>query len=297
MTFFRLKPGHLLVPGRDLCGETILADIGIPPAVLEAIGPKTLANGPQLWSLPQLQSSTHKYARGHCLVVSGPALHTGASRLAATAALRAGAGAVTLSGDDDALRVHAAHVTAIMLKAAPSRDTFRAFVAGKVDAVIIGPAAGVTEETRARVLDVLELGPAAVLDADALTVFKDAPDSLFEAIAARPERPVVLTPHEGEFERLFGEIAGAKTRAGARGRAAVRRHRAAQGQRHGDRQPRRAGGDQSQRAAEPRHGGLGRRAGRDHRRVAGAADAGLRGGGGRRRGSTARRRTGSAGRG
>jgi hydroxyethylthiazole kinase-like uncharacterized protein yjeF len=220
VTFFRLKPGHLLLPGRDLCGETILADIAIPDAALDTIAPKSFANGPGLWKLPALTAEAHKYTRGHCLVVSGPALHTGASRLAATAALRAGAGAATLSGNDEALRVHAAHVTAIMLKAAPSRDTFRSFVSDKIDAVVIGPAAGVTEETRGRVLDVLELGPAAVLDADALTVFKGAAETLFAAIVARAERPVVLTPHEGEFERLFGTIAGAKT---DRAREAARR--------------------------------------------------------------------------
>lgn len=210
VTFFRKKPGHLLVPGRDLCGEVVLADIGIPSRVLEEIGPRSSANGPGLWLLPQIGREAHKYSRGHCLVVSGGALQTGASRLSAVAALRAGAGAVSLCGNEDALRVQATQVTAVMLKLVVSRSDFRKLFEGHVDATIIGPAAGVNDETRTRVLDALELGPAAVLDADALTVFKDDAGTLFQAIAARADRPVVLTPHESEFARLFGEIAGSK---------------------------------------------------------------------------------------
>jgi hydroxyethylthiazole kinase-like uncharacterized protein yjeF len=210
VTFFRKKPGHLLVPGRDLCGEIVLADIGIPAAVLDDIRPSAFANSPLLWSVPKAGAEAHKYTRGHCLVLSGNALQTGASRLTATAALRAGAGAVTLTGARDALLVHAAHVTAIMLKPTETVSEFRRLLEGKVDSVVIGPAAGVTPETRQRVLDVLELAPAAVIDADALSVFKDDPETLFQAIKARPERPVVFTPHEGEFERLFGTVEGTK---------------------------------------------------------------------------------------
>ena len=130
--------------------------------------------------------------------------------LAATAALRAGAGAVSLAGIEDALRVHAAHVTAVMLKPYANESEFGALIGGKVDAVVIGPAAGVNDTTRRHVLSVLEQAPAAVLDADALTVFKDDRETLFAAIKARPERSVILTPHEGEFERLFGRLEGSK---------------------------------------------------------------------------------------
>jgi hydroxyethylthiazole kinase-like uncharacterized protein yjeF len=188
----------------------VLADIGIPASVLVPIGASAHANGPWLWSVPQVAREAHKYSRGHCVVVSGGPLQTGASRLTASAALRIGAGAVSLAGAPDALAVQAAHVTAIMLRPFEDAAGLRKIVGSRVDAVVVGPAAGVTPETRQHVLDILELAPAAVLDADALSVFKDEPGTLFQAIAARPERPVILTPHEGEFVRLFGEIDGSK---------------------------------------------------------------------------------------
>ncbi len=208
--FFRKKPGHVLMPGRDLCGELVVADIGIPASVLPPIGARVWENGPHLWSIPVPGAAAHKYSRGYCVVVSGAALQTGAARLTATSALRAGAGAVTLIGAEEALLVHAAHVTAVMLKPFATLAEFRDLVGGKVNAVVIGPAAGVTDATRDHVLAVLELVPAAVLDADALSVFKDMPEVLFGAIKARPDRPVVMTPHEGEFERLFGTVDGSK---------------------------------------------------------------------------------------
>jgi hydroxyethylthiazole kinase-like uncharacterized protein yjeF len=210
VTFFRNKPGHLLTPGRDLCGEVVLADIGIPNSVLDEIGAKAWENGPHLWSIPKVEREAHKYSRGHCIVVSGGPLQTGATRLSATAALRAGAGAVTLIGGRDALLVQAASVTAVMTKPFETRAELRELLGGKVNAVVIGPGAGVTDATREHALDILELAPAAVLDADAITVFKDAPETLFQAIKARTDRPVVLTPHEGEFTRLFGELDGSK---------------------------------------------------------------------------------------
>lgn len=210
VTFFRKKPGHLLLPGREYCGEVVLADIGIPASVLHEIKPQAVENTPVLWSLPHVARDAHKYSRGHCLVVSGAALQTGASRLTATAALRAGAGAVTIAGNEDALRIHASHVTAVMLKPAETDDQFRDLVAGKVDSVVIGPAAGVTDTTRWRTTAVLAHAPAAVLDADAITAFKDDPEAVFAAIKARPDRPVILTPHEGEFGRLFGKLDGSK---------------------------------------------------------------------------------------
>ena len=210
VTFFRLKPGHLLAPGRDLCGEVVLGQIGIPSSVLVEIGPRTWVNGPGLWSIPHVAREAHKYSRGHCVVVSGGPLQTGATRLTATAALRSGAGAVTLVGDREALMIHAAHVTAVMLKPFASDDEFRGIVSGKVNSVVIGPAAGVTPETKWHVLAALQLTPAVVIDADAMTVFKDDPETLFQAIRARANRPVILTPHEGEFERLFGKPPGSK---------------------------------------------------------------------------------------
>ena len=211
VTFFRRKPGHLLFPGRAYCGETVVADIGIPDAVLDAIQPKLHENGPHLWRLPTLGTETHKFRRGHCLVVSGGALHTGATRMAATAALRAGEGLVTLVGDPDALMVHAAHVTAIMLHEIGDAASFRDYLGdGRKHSVVIGPAAGVGPQTAERVEAILATGLPAVLDADAMSSFKEAPARLFAAIRAKPDRTAVLTPHEGEFGRLFGEIAGSK---------------------------------------------------------------------------------------
>jgi hydroxyethylthiazole kinase-like uncharacterized protein yjeF len=211
VTFFRRKPGHLLLPGRGLCGEVVLADIGIPAAVLGTIRPLCLANGPGGWQLPVLGAETHKYERGHCVVVSGSALQTGAARLSATAALRSGAGLVTLVGTRDALLVHAAHVTAIMLAEITDGTALAAFLGERrAHAVVIGPAAGVGPGTAEKVRAILDAGLPALLDADAMTSFKDRPEDLFAAIRANPERRVVLTPHEGEFRRLFGEVPGSK---------------------------------------------------------------------------------------
>ena len=221
VTFFRLKPGHFLLPGRVRCGEVILAQIGIPERVLDEIAPRLWRNSPSLWSVPRPEPEGHKFTRGHCMVMSGGPLQTGASRLTATAALRAGAGLVSLTGSHQSLLVHANHVTAIMLKPSEGAASLSLLIEEhKVKSFAIGPAAGVGESTRANVLAILGGGPATVLDADALTSFKDDPETLFEAIGQHPGRPVVMTPHEGEFERLFGKIEGSKVE---RARAAASR--------------------------------------------------------------------------
>jgi hydroxyethylthiazole kinase-like uncharacterized protein yjeF len=201
VTFFRKKPGHVLMPGRSLCGELVVADIGIPVSVLEDIAPELVENSRPV--LPAPSVTGHKYERGHAVIVSGSPLNTGAARLAATAALRVGAGLVTLSGTMAALMVHAAHVTVIMLS---DLELPNLLADRRKNAVCIGPAAGVSMETRAKVQAVLASGAAAVLDADALTSFADTPRALFRAIAKVPGRAVVMTPHEGEFCRLFKDL-------------------------------------------------------------------------------------------
>jgi hydroxyethylthiazole kinase-like uncharacterized protein yjeF len=144
--------------------------------------------------------------RGHAVVVSGPVYSTGAGRLAARGALRVGAGLVTVASPRDAIQVNAAQLTAVMVREADGARGLSALLADqRKNAVLIGPGHGVGEETRSMVLACLAASPRVVLDADALTSFADDADMLFKAIKDR-EAPVVLTPHEGEFARLFGDV-------------------------------------------------------------------------------------------
>lgn len=209
ITFFRRKPGHLLLPGRVHCGQVRLAGIGIDPRVLGDIGPTIAENDPDLWqaSFPVPRIDGHKFARGHAVVVSGPQAATGAARLAAQAALRAGAGLVTVASPSNAIAIHAAALTAVMLREIETSEQFREMLSDKrLTACVIGPGAGVGERTREFVGEILTAGRAATLDADALTSFADAPETLFRKIKSHPESRVVLTPHEGEFSRLFSQM-------------------------------------------------------------------------------------------
>ncbi len=205
VTFFRKKPGHVLEPGRFLCGETVVADIGIQAAVLAEIAPKLYENGPP--ELKKRSQNAHKYMSGHAVVVSGDATHTGAARLAAMAALRVGAGLVTLASPANALIVNACHLTAIMLAEMEDASALARHLEDKrKNAVCIGPAAGVGEKTAEKTIACLESGAAVVLDADALTSFAETPDVLFKLVDRHPHRSVVMTPHEGEFARLFKDL-------------------------------------------------------------------------------------------
>lgn len=221
VTFFRFKPGHLLLPGRELCGERVLADIGIPVSVLGRIKPAARINAPGLWRpvFPQSAADAHKYQRGHAIVVSGPAHRTGAARLGARGALRTGAGLVTLACTPDAVAIVAAHLTAIMVEPFEGPRGLAGVLAdSRRNGVLIGPGAGVGLATRLLVQVALEHEAACVLDADALTSFTIDQDDdaepvvthLFLQIKEKPERPVVMTPHEGEFSRVFGALAGSK---------------------------------------------------------------------------------------
>ena len=209
VTFFRKKPAHLLLPGRLHCGRVRVADIGIDASVLDEIKPRTFENTPQLWrqAFPVPRTEAHKYARGHVLAVSGDIAATGAARMAARAALRAGAGLVTLASPRDALAVNATALTAAMVRPVDTAIEFAEQLSDKrFNACIIGPGAGLGERTRDFVHTALSAKRALVLDADALTSFADAPERLFESIKAVGEGQVVLTPHEGEFPRLFSDI-------------------------------------------------------------------------------------------
>ncbi len=214
VTFFRRKPGHLLLPGRILCGPVSVADIGIPDKVLDEINPLTWANDAPLWRpfFPHPSPLGHKYDRGHALVVSGPMEHTGAARMAARGALRIGAGLVTVASPLDALYVNAAHLTAIMLLPMESATGLSEILEDRrKNAVLLGPALGVGEDTCALVEAALASGAATVLDADALTSFAEDASALARAVIELPDRPVVMTPHEGEFHRLFPDLTeGAK---------------------------------------------------------------------------------------
>lgn len=205
VTFFRRKPGHLLLPGRDLCGETLVAPIGIPGAVLYQVVPRVAINHPDWWQdvFPWPASESHKYSRGHALVAGG-AVMTGAARLAARAAARVGAGLVTVAAPASAFPVYAAALTGVIVQPVPGMDDFRALLADpRRNAALIGPGIGVNAETREKTLAILAAGKQAVLDADALTAFADEPQALFAAMRAADPPAAVLTPHEGEFVRLF----------------------------------------------------------------------------------------------
>ncbi|HEX8166085.1 MAG TPA: NAD(P)H-hydrate dehydratase [Beijerinckiaceae bacterium] len=205
VTFARRKPGHLLLPGRIHCGPVTIADIGIADGTVAAVHGGLFANVPALWrdAFPRPSLDTHKYRRGHALVLSGAATRTGAARLAAAGALRAGAGLVTLASPADALAENAAHLTAVMLRRCDGAAGLRELLGDpRFNAVALGPGLGVGPETREMVAAVLAADRATVADADALTSFEGAAGALARLAEGRSRAPV-LTPHEGEFARLF----------------------------------------------------------------------------------------------
>lgn len=205
LTFFRKKPAHVLFPGRGHCGRTCILDIGISDDVERIIAPTIQENLPGNWlsTFPFPDWQSHKYSRGHVAVGSGPASATGAARLSSMAALRAGAGVVTLISPQDAVMVNAAQTTAELLRVADDLQQWqRVLDARAVDCLVLGPGFGAGGFLRDLVLLILERGLDVVLDADALTSFEACPDVLFDAIR-KTTASVVLTPHHGEFKRLF----------------------------------------------------------------------------------------------
>jgi hydroxyethylthiazole kinase-like uncharacterized protein yjeF len=217
VTFFRKKPGHLLLPARDLCGEVVVADIGTPTSVFDAITPDTFENDPCLWgeALPHASDAADKHARGHALIYGGYPM-TGASRMAARAAARTGAGLTTVAAPEIALPIYAAALTSIMVRPIVTPEDFSHLLSGsRYSAWLIGPGAGADTTTLRRTLAMLATKRPTVIDADAITVFQDDPSALDRAIIG----PCVLTPHEGEFRRVFDATGDKLTRA----RAAARR--------------------------------------------------------------------------
>lgn len=207
VTFMARKPGHVLLPGRALCGTVEAFDIGIPLRIVEAEAGPASINAPSLWQdhLPRPALADHKFRRGHLTVFSGGPSATGAARLSASAGLRAGAGLVTIASPTEALATNAAHLTAVMVTAIDDANALRAYLEdARHNAFVLGPGFGVGEKARtfAMTLSARRL----VLDADGITAFRDDPDGLFVAFAGGDVR-LVLTPHEGEFARLFPDLA------------------------------------------------------------------------------------------
>jgi hydroxyethylthiazole kinase-like uncharacterized protein yjeF len=206
VTFFRYKPGHLLLPGRDLCGALELADIGIPDTVFAAVPPDAWLNRPGLWRLPALSAESHKYSRGHVTVLGGAAM-TGAARLAAAAARRVGAGLVTVAASTGA-EVYRTGDPGLIVSEAPIATLL---TDERRQVWVCGPGLG-QNDARSALPALLGARRAVVADADALTAFAGNPDDL-RGVA-------VMTPHAGEFARVFGDP-GADRLAAAR--AAARR--------------------------------------------------------------------------
>ncbi|MCF3933192.1 NAD(P)H-hydrate dehydratase [Acuticoccus sp. M5D2P5] len=205
ITFERRKPGHLLMPGRAHCGRVSVASIGIDPATIAELGCRTFANEPDLWKAarPTLAAAGHKYDRGHAIVLSGPMTQTGAARLSAMAALRAGAGLVTLASPGEALLVNACHLTTVMLAKVDDADELGALLSDtRKNVVCLGPGLDPDEATRAKATAALASEAAVVLDAGAVTAFAGMAGALAEAIGTSR---AVLTPHEGEFGRVFSK--------------------------------------------------------------------------------------------
>ena len=209
VTFFRRKRGHLLLPGRLHAGALTIAAIGIARSVLDKIKPQAFANEPPLWvsHFPRPREDGHKYERGHAVIVSGDLSHTGAARLAARGALRAGAGLVTIASPGNALAVNAAGSLAVMVRQVDGAPALARFLKDqRLNAVVLGPGGGVGAAMQAKVRAALHGDRGVVLDADALTSFSGNPAALAKAIRGRKSGATILTPHEGEFTRLVNKL-------------------------------------------------------------------------------------------
>ena len=207
VTFAALKPGHLLMPGRALCGQMHLCDIGIPARLISSDDP-VWKNHPGLYisKRPATDAGQHKYGRGHLVVFCGPLSATGAARLSAMAGLKSGAGLVTMASAPAATMVLASHLTAIMQR--PIRDAadLASWLSDqRLSAFVIGPGFGDLEKARSFTEKLAATERPVVLDADGLSAFAHEQGKL--AALFDGEVRLVMTPHEGEFRRLFGDLA------------------------------------------------------------------------------------------
>ena len=205
VTFFRAKPAHLLYPGRQLCGQIMIEQIGLNQSHVPTISNPIYRNSPQLFAehLPTFHSTSHKYQRGHVLVRSGPMHSTGAARLSATTALNCGTGVVSMASSKQALPVNASHLTAVMLAQCDCvNDWLELLLRPNVNTGIIGPGNGLDEQTQQCVLKSLEASVSLILDADALSCWQSSPERFISALQIA-KSPVILTPHAAEFNRVF----------------------------------------------------------------------------------------------
>ncbi|MBB4192572.1 hydroxyethylthiazole kinase-like uncharacterized protein yjeF [Rhizobium aethiopicum] len=211
ITFMTRKPGHLLMPGRQLCGELEVFDIGIPARIIRAEAGGAIAeNTPDAWKgvLPAEELETHKYKRGHLVVFSGEADRTGAARMSAVSGLKAGAGLVTIAAPGAAMAANAAHLTAVMLHAVDDEADLTEWLSDKrLQTFVLGPGFGIGARARGFVAALADRR--LVLDADGISSFKEDPLQLFDLFQGEPR--LVLTPHEGEFSRLFPDIGDDET--------------------------------------------------------------------------------------
>ncbi len=212
VTFFRKKPGHLLYPGKKICGEVSVVDIGIGQDCLKKIAPNIAENNPCLWmdKIPQYSFNKHKYSFGHSLVFGG--IMTGAARLSSLAALRVGSGLVSVLCSEKDQLVYALTSPSLIVRTIESgtdiiSDIDDVLSDKRINSLLIGPGGGRGDELKRTVQKLLNLkSRSIVLDADAISVFETCRDELINAI----HKNVVLTPHEGEFKKIFPDLRQSK---------------------------------------------------------------------------------------
>ena len=201
VTFFMPKPAHVLMPARTILGDLVVTDIGIKEDVLDQIPPNLFVNSPSLWAnkFPTPKIDAHKFSRGHVLIAGGEIM-TGAALLAARAARRIGAGLVTIAAPPSTWPVYASDQPGNLIKKTANLAEFEQQLSDpRITSIIIGPGLGLGDKTKEFVLSALKTKKPLILDADGISVFEDNPEQLMDHL----HESCVLTPHEGEFTRLF----------------------------------------------------------------------------------------------